>query len=237
MDNTKKNFFQNINKIFEGILKQLGVIFLYVIILAIFYTIFQNFLESNNFILKNVTNIFIELIILIIFLLIFRKTIIPDFYSFKKEAPKYLKKYAKYWLIGLIIMIISNAIIGNIIGMPENEKANRNLFNELPIYSTLALIIFAPIIEELLTRAILKDTFKNKWIYILISGFIFGFLHCTSFIIDNNLLELLFIIPYGALGSVFAYIYYESNNIWTNISFHALHNLLGLSLIILTGAL
>ena len=237
MDNTKKVFFQKITKILNSILKQLGIIFLYLVILAIFYTMFQNFLENNNFILKNITNIFIDLIILIIFLLIFRKTIIPDFSTFKKSAPNYLKKYSKYWFIGLIIMIISNMIISSIIGMPENEKANRNLLNELPIYSTLALIIFAPIIEELLTRIILKDTFKNKWIYILISGFIFGFLHCTSFIIDNNLLELLYIIPYGALGSIFAYIYYESNNIWTNISFHALNNLLSLSLIVLAGTL
>jgi len=47
----------------------------------------------------------------------------------------------------------------------------------------------------------------------------------------TNILEIFYVISYSALGSVFAYMYYKSNNIWINISFHAIHNSLALLLI------
>ena len=95
-------------------------------------------------------------------------------------------------------------------------------------------IIIGPITEEVMMRIILKEHF-SKISYILLSGLLFGLLHVV-FSLSNNLLELLYIIPYGALGCALASIYYKTDNIWTNITFHALHNTICI-LILLIGAL
>ena len=162
-------------------------------------------------------------------MLIFRKTVIPDFFDFTKKKEKYINKYLKYWLIGLLIMVTSNGIINSFIGLPINEEGNREILFKLPYYSLVTMIIISPIIEELMTRVILKDAFKHHIIYVLLSGLIFGGLHMLS--IGNNLWQLLYIIPYGALGCAFAKMYDDSNNIWVNIFFHSLHNFVCILLI------
>ena len=91
----------------------------------------------------------------------FRNYLIPDFEDFKKSGKEYIKKYCKYWLIGLAIMIISNVIISFVCPISTNEELNREFLKKLPIYSILAVTIFAPIIEESMTRIILKDVFKH----------------------------------------------------------------------------
>jgi len=169
-----------------------------------------------------------DLIIVTIFIILFRKIIIPDFYDFKKNIKNYLTKYYIYWFIGLAIMVYSNLIISHFIGMPSNEEGNLLLIDKMPIYMIFATTIMAPINEELMTRVILKDISKKPYVYIILSGLIFGSLHLLNM---TNILEIFYVISYSALGSVFAYMYYKSNNIWINISFHAIHNSLALLLI------
>jgi len=90
------------------------------------------------------------------------------------------------------------------------------------------MVIIAPITEELLTRIILKDKFNNIYIYSILSGLIFGGLHLLAV---NSLAEIWYIIPYGVLGFAFALMYNKTNNIWTSITFHSLHNLTALLLV------
>ncbi len=212
--------------------KQIGVILLYLILTIILVLLLNPLLTSKNVLYQEISNILVYLTLLLCFIFLFRKIIVPNFYDFTKNGKNYIKDTYKYYLYGLVIMVISNIIIGVFQGLPANEVANRNDFLELPVSSILSFIIFAPITEELMTRVILKDTFKNKWIYIILSGFIFGFLH-IAFSLTDSLWEILFIIPYGALGSALAYIYYKSNNVWTNIFYHSLHNLLCILLLLL----
>ena len=219
---------EKLKNIIKDIGKQLLVIFLYLLTIEILYLVFSKILKGNNLVLLNLTYILIYLILLIIFLILFRKIIVPDLAEFKKNGKKYLLTTYHYYLIGLAVMIISNLIIGKFIGLPSNEEANREMLTKLPYYSILSVVVFAPIIEELMTRVILKDTFKHKWIYIILSGLIFGAMHV---IFSGNLKELFFIIPYGVLGCSLAKIYSKTNNIWSNITFHSLHNLITLLLI------
>ena len=211
------------------ITKQVLTIFLYLGLTLTLSMVFYKLLTNKNFYIVNFSYLLIELIILIVFLLIFREIIIPDYTDFKKNRHKYIKKYLKYWLIGLLVMVASNFIINSFISMPINEAGNREILKSLPIYSLISMIISGPIVEELMTRVILKDAFKHHIIYILLSGLIFGGLHMLS--IGNDLLQLLYIIPYGALGCAFAKIYADSNNIWVSIFYHSLHNFICIILI------
>ena len=41
---------------------------------------------------------------------------------------------------------------------------------------------------------------------------------------STSLIEILYIIPYGALGFFFAKAFYETDNIFSSISVHMIHN-------------
>ena len=215
------SFIDNVSNKLSLLLKQLLIIILYIGLTLLLSSLFLNLLKSNNFYIANLTYVLMDLITLIVFLLIFRKTIIPSFDDFKKNKSEYFNKYFKYWLIGLMIMVISNGIISTFIGMPSNEAGNREILMDLPIYSLLSMIIISPIIEELMTRVILKDAFKHQIFYIVLSGLIFGLLHMMA---NQSALEFFYLIPYSALGMAFAKMYYDSNNVWINIFFHSFHN-------------
>ena len=83
--------------------------------------------------------------------------------------------------------------------------------------------IIGPIVEELVFRKSLKNVFKNKWVFVIISGVLFGLLHVIGFELKTPL-ELLYILPYGSLGAMFAYMDYEIDSTFPSIIMHMLHN-------------
>lgn len=165
-----------------------------------------------------------NILILMIILFIFKDTLINNFKDIKKNHKIYFKENLKYWLIGLIIMMISNVIISLILNqdLSNNEEAIRSLFKENPIYVYISAVIFAPIIEELIFRQGIKFIVPYKYLFIFISGFIFGGLHVISSL--DSTINLLYLIPYCSLGFAFAYILYKTNNIFVTIAIHTMHN-------------
>lgn len=220
------------NKI-KTFFKGLFLIILYFLLQILIYSILYKDIYSSNLVLGNLSTIFADLLILFIFIIIFRKKLIADYNEFKKHSKNILSNNIKYWIVGLFIMIITNIIISLITGgIATNEEANRIILMKYPFSSIVSMIIVAPIIEELITRKIFKEVFSNQYIYILFSGLLFGSLHLLS---STSLLELLYIIPYATLGCAFAKMYYDTDNLWTNISFHSLHNLIAIILIFIGG--
>lgn len=131
----------------------------------------------------------------------------------------------RYWLIGLIIMLISNFIIGKLgVGTPNNDNAVRSLLEASPIIAGLTVIFIAPFSEEVIFRLAFRDIIPKNLLYILISGIIFGGLHVIGSI--NTGYELLYLIPYCSLGIAFSKMYQESNNVFVSYVIHVLHNAL-----------
>ena len=217
------------------ILKTLGLILLLLFfsyIPLIFLKINLNKLSYNN---KIIYSLICDILLIIIFILIYRKDIIKDFKNyFNKNIKNNLKTSLKYWLIGIVIMIISNLIISIITNgsIPQNEESVRSLINKAPLYMLFELIIYAPITEEIIFRKSIKDIVDNKYIYCITSGLIFGLLHIIGTI--KTPIELIFIIPYATLGTTFALLYKKTNNIFSTITIHSLHNTLTLILYLLT---
>ena len=120
-------------------------------------------------------------------------------------------------------MGFSNYIIQNFTGstISGNESSIRKLIETAPIYMIYSTIIYAPIVEEIIFRKSVKNVFNNKYLFIIISGVIFGVLHISDF---YNINEILLGIPYIIMGLDLAYIYLRTNNIYTTILFHSFHN-------------
>lgn len=180
-----------------------------------------NTLDNNK---KYLLLFITDIMFLIILFLIYKKTLIDNFKSFFSNFLDNLEISFKYWLIGFMIMIISNLIITIVLkeGIAENEENIRLLINEIPLYMIFSVVLYAPFTEELIFRKSFKDAISNKYLYILISGITFGGLHVISYI--KSPIDLLYLIPYCALGISFAYTYYKTDNIFSTISMHLIHN-------------
>jgi membrane protease YdiL (CAAX protease family) len=155
---------------------------------------------------------------------IYRKDLTKDGKDFKENWKKYLKTGFNYWITGLIVMIISNIIIGSLspVSLPENEQAIRDVLKVSPFFIIITSIIMAPIIEELIFRKAIREAVKNKILYITISGLIFGAFHILG--AAQSLYSWLYIIPYAALGVSFAYTYIKTDNIYSSMCLHSFHN-------------
>ena len=134
-------------------------------------------------------------------------------------------------------MYITNLIITRILNLniADNEISVRNFINISPLLMIFNTCIYSPITEELAFRKSIKDCTSNKWTYIITSGLLFGLLHITSYI--NNPLGILYLIPYGAFGISFAALYYKTNNIYSTITIHAMHNILAITIYLLGASL
>ena len=184
---------------------------------------------------KIIINFIGNILYLIIIIAIYIKTLKKDFKNYFKNFLDNFEQSFKYYLVGLIVMLISNIIIviitkGNIAG---NEQAVRNLISHAPLYMIFSVSIFAPITEELIFRKSIRDIINNKYAYILISGILFGFMH----IVGNATtpLEYLYTISYSSLGITFAYTYYKTNNIFSSIMLHCMHNSVAIILYLIAG--
>ena len=193
-----------------------------ILIYIFFPSIFTMFFTTNIYSKKYMFYLLISYILLTIYFLII----------YKKDLKEYLKKFKIknipviliYWIIGFILMMISNYIINYLIipnGLSNNEAGNRELlFNNKLIYSMI-LCIFIPIIEEITFRLEFKKNIKNKNIFVLISSITIALLHILS---TTKLIELLYIIPYLILGITFSKIYIKTDNLISSIIAHILHN-------------
>ena len=134
-------------------------------------------------------------------------------------------------------MATSNIIITFVLKqtIAGNEELVRSYIDTSPLLMIFSTVIYAPICEELTFRKSIKDAINNKYIYILTSGLLFGFLHIVSYI--NTPLDLVYLIPYASLGIVFATLYYKTNNIFSTITIHAMHNALSVLVYLSLGGL
>lgn len=220
---------------FKNIIKNISdlliLIFIYIIVPQVigmmFFKVFK--LPEN-------TSIYIgNFFVLIIYFLMYKDILL-------KSLKDYFKKFSnfsdslKYWGMGFGIMILSNLII-NVFILKNSGSTNENLVREslklYPIIGFLSISVVAPFVEEMIFRfGLRKITGKNK-IFPIISALAFGFAHTIAGLGEGNFLELLYIIPYGALGYTFGLVYNKSNNIFSSIVAHMMHNTLVYALIML----
>lgn len=219
------------NKILEFGKGLLGVFLFFVIQLGL-QLLFYNILIKNNLVVNNILYLVIELILMTVMFFMNRKKLKNDYADFNENYKEYLKYGFKLWFIGLVIMMISNGIIASITGgVANNEEMNRELIVQYPVYMIISTMMLAPFIEELTFRGNFKDAFKNKNVFIIFTAFVFAGVHVLNGI--SSPLELLYFIPYGALSVAFGKIYMETNNIYTTVVIHSVHNSLSIILLVI----
>lgn len=176
--------------------------------------------------------------------LIYKDKIIKDFREYIKKIGNNFELSFKYYFIGVIIMIISNLIITIFFSNANagNEEAVRSMIDQVPLYMIFSVSLYAPFVEEIIFRHSIKNAVlcygNNKWtraIYIFISGFIFAALHILGQ--TTSTLDYIYIIPYLSLGIAFSSLYAKTDNLFSSISMHMLHNTVTIILYFMAGGL
>lgn len=206
-------------------------IFTYICVPLILTGIIKGF-DINNTWFFNILNIISSLIVTGVLLIINKKILKSKFKDFKNNKKEYVSLAIKYYICGLLLMVITTNILSLFTNgaLPLNEEANRELIKIMPLYMIISTTIVAPISEELAFRGSFKDVFNNKIAYSIFTAFIFGFFHVVF------MGDYINIIPYAAFGFFLGFTYYETDNILVTMSIHSFHNLFCL-LVILGGTL
>ncbi len=209
------------NKKLNKWLLSLGLMLGYLLFELIYYFMgidFQNLTFNDTIILSFIKYSFFALLLIIIY----RKYLIIKWKDFRQNFKNYFNISFKDWFTGILIMLFSNIIIARFIGgIGSNEEAVQELISNAPLAAMIMTSIFAPFNEEMIYRKSIQDCFKNKYLFMIFSGFIFGFIHVMG---TSNPYEYLLIIPYGALGFMFAHTISETDNIYCTIMMHLMHN-------------
>lgn len=126
-------------------------------------------------------------------------------------------------LILVIQLIWSQLITHHLLPMPSNQSELNNQTQQLPFWNDVYGVLFAPVFEEYLFRGIFfndffsKNTRFNTVVGVLVSGFIFGFLHTLSFSVTT--------LFYSSLGWLLAGTYLYFKDIRYSMALHFLNNL------------
>lgn len=180
-------------------------------------------LDKVPLILRVIYLIIGDLVLMAGIIYIFKEELKQKLLDLRLHHKEYFDKYLKYWFLALGLMMISNLII---LIFTQVGASNQNTIEEIlkksPFYVFFSAVIFAPVVEELVFRLGLRYIFKTDWLFILMSGLLFGFLHIMN--ADNILNELIYLMPYSIPGFIFAYVLTKSKNIYVPMGLHFIHN-------------
>lgn len=175
------------------------------------------------------SNFFAEAFVIIAVL----KYLKAGYLDLKINLARFVEAWKKYLIVlpVLIAIILINNLIFTNLGIKTTINPAIELFlkiknNFLLCIFVIQIIILGPIAEELFFRGFVYKLFRKKYGFLLSacsSSFLFAALHRSS----QDVLPLL------ALAISLCYIYEKSKNIALPIMFHAIHNGLNVSFLLL----
>ena len=157
-----------------------------------------------------------------------------EFYLFLQHPFKNLVQVIKTYGLMMVSSIAVNMILVLVFHLEQsgNQSSIIELYSQQPIKVIFAALVFAPIVEELVFRgSFYAPLRKNHHLLgVLLSSFLFGFLHVYQSLFAGNLMDLLYIFSYGLLGSFMCRIYDKTNSFFSCVLLHFLNNFISIVL-------
>ena len=197
------------NKLTKGIL-----VFVLYLLIPMIVGMFLPSLNNSN-LLSVLVRFIIDVGVIALFIYLFK----DDFKEYNKGLVKNPKKVIGvgllFALFAFIAMPICNIILHvlNVSASDTNNDTINTLYGVIPLYMMFQTLIYSPIVEGITFRKVFKDAINNKWLFIIISGFVFGLYH----IIYNmtSLSQILLMLPYFVVGMLYAGAYSKTDNIYS----------------------
>lgn len=184
--------------------------------------IWSDYIPDNNKIMSILVVISFYAIMFMLVFILFGDKLISDF----KKLIKNFNAYIEYDLPKYGLMIVSFILVNFIciLVTKNGTSVNQETVESLPkLIMFILAVLWAPIVEETVFRGTIRRYINNKIVFVLLSAFIFGFMHATG---EGSLLKIIFTtLPYATLGGWLAYIYSKTDNLANNIMIHGIWNL------------
>lgn len=189
------------------------------------------YLASLN--LLTYTNLFLYIAYFIGFVIMFFKELKSDLFDYKN---KWVKNTI-YIVLGITILYSSNILINKLasingVDQSSNQKLIEAMFSNngmIPVF--LSVVLFAPIVEEMVYRKCIYGICQNKILYYIIAPLLFGFIHMSTMDGSTPLAWFLTFLPYATSGLILAITYERTENIYVSTGVHMLNNLIGFILL------
>lgn len=195
----------------------------YSIVLVIAY--FSQFIWSkylpDDLMETLIIEVLFNIIMIILCILVFYNQFRDNLKIFIKNAYSYFRFILPKIGIAYLFLFVFSLI--SILVTKKAVSINQSTIESLPkLYTAFAAIIYAPIVEEIIFRGVIRRFIKNNLIFIIVSALSFGLLHTFR---EESLFNIIIMsLPYCSLGAYLSYIYVKTNNIFSNISSHAIFN-------------
>ena len=167
--------------------------------------------------------IFIECIYYVLSLFVAEYVIFKErkknFRCFKKRWKQYVRLFVNSVLHCITLQIVLCIITSKISkGVSENQAS----VSKMPLVVLLIMALgYAPVVEEVVFRYVLRRLIKKDVLYIVISGLVFGLVHVLSSIGMHSVLDVFaYSLPHFGVGLYLAYVYASTNSIETCIIIH-----------------
>ena len=158
----------------------------------------------------------------------FKKGINSDFFL------NTLKFYAIFWITNIAVSLPISLMTGGEVS--ENQQAIEMMTGELPVYMFFSVVIFAPIVEELVFRVGVYGGMRKKFsvpVSVLVSALSFAMMHVIISLLSGNFADLIFVVAYAVPGAILCLAYEKTDNILVPITVHWINNLIAIFAILL----
>ena len=202
--------------------------------LLVIPSIISLFLRFKNVLFSTIIADFIYIGILY---LMYRRDLNEEAKIYFKDFKNNFKYSFKIYILGYMAMIFFNLIIYMVLkDISSNETQVREMLYNNTFLTMINIVLIAPISEEIIFRKSLRPIFNNRWLYVIVSGLLFGGAHILTNIINNafTISDLLYVLPYGCLGASFALMDYNSKTTFSSMVIHCLHNTITAILLLIT---
>lgn len=150
-----------------------------------------------------------------VLLFLYFKELKNDFNSFFKRPLKNILTSIGFFIICYIILILVNSIIYSLPAFSElylnTEKMIFPNMKFLLAYTLFAMLVYTPFVESIIFNKALNNIFKNKILFIIISGILFGLFQTGM---NFNILLVVASIPYILIQMIVAFVYSNKKNIF-----------------------
>ena len=156
-------------------------------------------------------------------------------YKWYQKAPVHIEKSgfnrfiwlpALVWFLSLVVQFF----------LPDDPSVNQQIATDLtlsqPLFSFFAVVIFAPLTEELIFRGMLarylfpkQDNSKQTLLFLLVTSVLFALIHFPG--------TLQQFLVYASLGLSLGLAYVSRKGLLYSISLHALNNLVSFLMILM----
>lgn len=129
-----------------------------------------------------------------------------------------------------IITFLATTLAGTLISSADIINYNQTGLEEIVqqdlFWSSIRIIVIAPITEELVFRGAIYGALRKKSVLLatIVTAFLFGMVHVWLSICFCGIQQIIVIIPYVLMGLGVSITYERTNNFIYAILFHMIHN-------------